>query len=190
MPSVYRRPDRIVNPSHVPIFLPPRQPSYNLRMSDPISATLVASVAALAIWLTVLIVNRRRFRAICAAAALAVLLPLLAVNLLIIPQRWNRLDAAKLAMLRKGMTQADVERLLGGPPGCYGNPKNNEALMTLEGFFAPSGCVEKLWFDDFNQFELYFDASGQLAAWHKRASFSRGYRPPSWLQKVREFTGL
>lgn len=85
------------------------------------------------------------------------------------------------------MSQADVELLFGGPPGNYGNPELNDRLQTLEGVTAPPGSIEKLWFDDYNQFELYFNPSGRLVGWHKRFSFSRFYRPPEWRRKISEW---
>jgi hypothetical protein len=105
---------------------------------------------------------------------------------------WSRLDPTKLAKLTKGMPQTDVELLLGGPPGDYGNPelRSSPGLQTLEGLLPPKGSVLKQWIDDRNRFELYFDTSGHLVAWHERARFSRDYEPPKWRRKVREWTKL
>jgi hypothetical protein len=157
----------------------------------PALSILGTVFAAFCIWLTVRIVNRRERWAICAALALvSILIVVIAVNLLYNPQPWIKLDPARLAELRNGMPQADVEKLLGGPPGCYGNPRFSGGEMTLEGYFGPPGSVEKVWFDDRNRFELWFDASDHLVTWHKRASFSRHYRPPSWRLTFRKLTGL
>jgi hypothetical protein len=84
---------------------------------------------------------------------------------------WNRLDPADLAKLRKGMSQADVEIVLGGPPGDYGNPelKGYPGTSTMEGYTRPKDFVLHVWFDDRNRFELCFDATGRLVLWHKRA---------------------
>jgi hypothetical protein len=155
------------------------------------STFLGVAFTAFCIWLTVRIVNRRERWAIFVARALsAVLLLFFVGHLLYHPQPWVKFDPAKLSQLAKGMPQANVERLLGGPPGCYGNPSFSDGLMTLEGYSGPPGSVEKLWFDDRNRFELWFDASDHLVTWHKRASFSRDYRPPWWRRKIRELTGL
>ena len=105
---------------------------------------------------------------------------------------WSKLDPTKLSMLAVGMPRSDVELLLGGPPGDYGNPelRNCSGLRTCEGYFEPPGSVQKVWLDDCNHFELYFDTSGCLAGWHKRYSYTRNYEPPAWRRKVREWIKL
>jgi hypothetical protein len=96
----------------------------------------------------------------------------------------RRLNRAGLSQLRLGMTQAQVESLLGGPPGNYG--RYARGMMTLEGYSAPPGAVERIWCDDSNRLEIYFDAEGRVVGHHRRARYSQS--PPegvyAWLQQV------
>jgi hypothetical protein len=155
---------------------------------------IAATFAAFCIWLIVRIVNRRkrweRWEILSALALSGILLLGFTVNLLYIPQPWVKLDPARLSELAKGMRQADVEKLLGGPPGFYGNPKLSGSPSSLEPYFCPPGTTEKEWFDDRNCFQLCFDPTDHLVEWHKRALYRRDYRLPWWRQKIRELTGL
>ncbi len=71
------------------------------------------------------------------------------------------------------MLQSEVEALLGGPAGNYGRNNSGRARMTLEGYFPPPESVERVWFDDTNRFEIYFDNQGQVVGYHKRAGFQQ-----------------
>jgi hypothetical protein len=79
-------------------------------------------------------------------------------------------------LIRMGMSQAEVEKLLGGPPGDYGHNVGGWTVMTLEGVGGPPGSVERRWNDDSNFFEVFFDADGRVILFHKRAGFTRS--PP------------
>jgi hypothetical protein len=72
--------------------------------------------------------------------------------------------------IRKGMSQAEVEKLLGGPPGDYGRNVGGTSFVTAEGFCRPPGSIERLRYDDSNQFEIYFDAEERVVAFRKRAA--------------------
>jgi hypothetical protein len=89
----------------------------------------------------------------------------------------RRLNVDAFPLVRTGMTQAEVEGLLGGPPGNYGRHAGGEGMMTLEGYIAPAGSVERLWCDDANRFEIYFDREGRVVGLHKRASYSQSPAP-------------
>jgi hypothetical protein len=91
----------------------------------------------------------------------------------------RQLQTQNFPSVRAGMTQAEVERLLGGPPGKYGRYANGICgPPTAEGFLVPPGSVEKIWCDDANWFEIYFDAQGRVVARYKRAGYQQ--RPPEW----------
>jgi hypothetical protein len=96
----------------------------------------------------------------------------------------RRLNREGFSQLGLGMTQAQVEGLLGGPPGNYGRYASGE--MTLEEYSAPPGAVERIWCDDSNRFEIYFDADGRVVGHHRRAGYSQS--PPAglvaWLKQV------
>ena len=98
----------------------------------------------------------------------------------------RRLVAENFPQVRTGMSQAEVEQLLGGPPGNYGRYPHGASMMTLEGYLSPAGAVEKVWCDDTCRFEIYFDAEGRVVGQHRRASYSQ--QPPegilAWLRRV------
>jgi hypothetical protein len=94
------------------------------------------------------------------------------------------LNVAGFDQVRAGMTMAEVESILGGPPGDYGRYDGN-AMMTMEGTFGPPGAVEVLWFDDDNRLEVWFDQSGTVVKVHRRAGFTR--RPTTLADSLQRF---
>jgi hypothetical protein len=86
--------------------------------------------------------------------------------------RGRRLVHENYTLVRMGMSQAEVEELLGGPPGNYGHTGTNP-IMSAEGYRVPSGAVERIWCDDSNRFEIYFDAAGLVIGHHRRAGYSQ-----------------
>ena len=152
-------------------------------MQRMIALTLAAAAGALLVWALIGIIQRRWKR-----VGVSSLLALgLCVRLFVFPQPWDVLDASQLKLLKRGMTQAEVEALLGGPPGCYGNPLMNSELMHCEGFVVNTPSTEVLWFDDLKQFELWFDNQQRLVAWHRRSGFGRSYLGPR--RFFRDLTG-
>ena len=87
----------------------------------------------------------------------------------------GRLNSAGLTNLKAGMTLADVQAILGGPPGNYGGIVSFGEYMTLEGSLRGGDPMlkEKIWNDNQNRLEFYFDSNDKLVAWHKRAGYSR-----------------
>ena len=57
------------------------------------------------------------------------------------------------------MTQTEVERLLGGPPGDYG--RNWEyAFASLEECLSPDNAIrEETWANDHTRLEIFFDGT-------------------------------
>jgi hypothetical protein len=74
------------------------------------------------------------------------------------------------------MTQAEMEQLLGGPPGNYSRYSNGRSLMTFEDYIDPPGSIEKIWCDDSHRFEIRFDINGRVVSFHQRASYSQSPR--------------
>jgi hypothetical protein len=101
----------------------------------------------------------------------------------------RRLAVENFAHVRMGMTLAEVEALLGGPPGNYGRFTDGMGFMTLEGYISPPGAVEQIWCDDANRYEIYFDADGRVVGHHRRAGYSQepGDGVFGWLRRI---TGL
>ena len=74
--------------------------------------------------------------------------------------------AAGFERVRPGMSLAEVEALMGGPPGNYG--RGLEQGMSLEGVLVPPGTVERAWADDGARYEVYFDPAGRVVVTHRR----------------------
>jgi hypothetical protein len=89
------------------------------------------------------------------------------------PASHVRLAAENYPLIRVGMSQAEVEGLLGGPPGNYGRYAGGQSEMTAEGYWPPPGSVERIWCDDGNRFEICFDAGGRVVGHHRRAGYSQ-----------------
>jgi hypothetical protein len=135
--------------------------------------------------------RRRRLARVIGLGALGAALGYWALNPAAPPRQ--QLQTQNFPSVRAGMTQAEVERLLGGPPGNYGRYANGDGLMTLEGYIAPAGSVEKIWCDDAIRFEIYFDAQGRVVGQHKRASYQQTPREgpfADWWRMVRRQLGL
>lgn len=113
----------------------------------------------------------KRLKRTCLVAFLAIAAALLILyfNRPKVPAR--QLAAENFALVRIGMTQAEVEQLLGGPPGNYGRYANRGAVMTAEGYINPPGSIEKIWCDDSHRFEIYFYIREQVVGFHRRASY-------------------
>jgi hypothetical protein len=80
---------------------------------------------------------------------------------------FHQLRPDAFARIKNGMTQAEVEALVGGPPGNYGFCTNG--MSSLEGVLVPGGCIEKCWWDDSHQFEVWFDSNNRVVGVHQRA---------------------
>jgi len=128
---------------------------------------------------------RRKTLAVCLVAVAS--LTLLASRFLEVPHRSLRVD--NFPLIRVGMPQAEVEDLLGGPPGNYG--RYAPGMMTAEGYLAPLGSTEKIWYDDCHRFEIYFDGAERVVGIHRRASY-RQVPPTSsnWFDKLLRRLGL
>ena len=105
-----------------------------------------------------------------AAVALALVSPYLFWH----PRRLNPDGFEKIQV---GMSQAEVEDCLGGPPGRYYPTYAGAGQgMTDEGYLAPGATIEMLWYDDRNRYEIWFDDLGRVAGKHKRSMwYSDGY---------------
>jgi hypothetical protein len=99
------------------------------------------------------------------------------------------LASGNYPQVRLGMPQAEVERLLGGPPGNYGRYPGGRTDMTMEGYLSPSGAIERVWCDDSSRFEIYFDADGRVVGNHRRAGYSQepGEGIFEWMRRVTRY---
>lgn len=101
-----------------------------------------------------------------------------------------RLLVENYPKVQMGMSQAEVEELLGGPPGNYGRYAGGSTMMTEEGYMSPPGSVERIWCDDNNRFEIYFDAQNQVVGHHKRAGYKQESPLSALLDELRRMLGF
>jgi hypothetical protein len=88
-----------------------------------------------------------------------------------------RLRVENFPLVQIGMTQAEVEELLGGSPGNYGeNSFCGGGWFTSESCYgdAPAGLIRRIWCDDANYFAIDFDPQGQVASQSKSCCY---YQP-------------
>jgi hypothetical protein len=101
----------------------------------------------------------------------------------LIPSRPSQLRSQNYPQLRSNMTQAEVEALLGGPPGNYGRYSEKRSIWTAEnGSGPPPGGTYRTWTDDTNSIEVSFDVNGRLYGCHKRSSYTQYPSPFEWLR--------
>ena len=76
-----------------------------------------------------------------------------------------RLRYENYSRIQKGMTQAQVENLLGGPPGNYGfnQIEPNLAPFARSSYFPVLPSKSKTWFNDQIQLIIYFDTNGRVS---------------------------
>ena len=74
--------------------------------------------------------------------------------------------------IQPGMTEPEVEQLMGGPPGMY-YPTYLGAggTMTEEGYDVPD-AAETVWSDDKRRYEIWFDDGGRVVGKHRRSGWS------------------
>lgn len=101
------------------------------------------------------------------------------------PQPRARLQVENYDQIQIGMSQSEVEALLGGPPGNYGQHADGGWMMTLEGYISPTGSVERIWCDDSTRHEIYFDKKDCVVGRHKRAGYQQTPRESlfEWLKR-------
>jgi hypothetical protein len=142
---------------------------------------LATAIIALLIRITNQIVNRDGWRRI-RRTVIWLPLPLLILGYFSVfpinPYPFCRFDEGMLTSLRRGMTLAEVEAILGVPAGHYGNPEFHAASSTMEGRLWPPGCRILSWSDDQFLLEVGFDANGHVLMWHRRAGHSRQFESP------------
>jgi hypothetical protein len=108
------------------------------------------------------------------------------------PPARKSLNLEGFSQIRPFMTQAEVEALLGGPPGNYGRYSTGRRVMTMEAGPHPPGSVEKVWCDDKHCYEICFDPESRVVSLHQRARYQQlePPPPPNWLKKLRSRLGL
>lgn len=75
------------------------------------------------------------------------------------------------AEVRLGMTLEDVEGLM-GLPGHHGSGPIDGMIVTAEGAAPPGEHRMRVWTDDMNMFEVYFNREGKVVGKHRRVGYS------------------
>lgn len=87
----------------------------------------------------------------------------------------RRLHYKNFALIREGMTKEEVETILGGPPGNYGDhPRpiyNSLSVSRLK----PTLPINRTWSDDYNRIDVYFDAEDRVVDTYV---YEKYYQPP------------
>lgn len=122
---------------------------------------------------------------------------LLALALPYIVWHPRRLNHDGFAKIENGMTQQEVEHLLGGPPGIYYPSYPGAGWgMTGEGYQVRD-AAEFLWWDDKKRYEVWFNDRGKVVGKHQRArwyssayscrltAMIAGYKEPAPLEPMR-----
>ena len=91
-------------------------------------------------------------------------------------------STARFAKVQKGMTQAEVEELLGGPPGDYQTGRGSG--MFVIDFLSPGDSVSKEWTGDDGVALVAFDRSGRVVTCQ---FFESARRDWSLLAKLRHW---
>lgn len=82
----------------------------------------------------------------------------------------RELNVENFEKIEPGMTQSEVEQLLGGPPGHYGRNWGTY-FATLEGTLVQGR--EEYWTTDNRMLEVYFDENDKVVGTHQRAGYAR-----------------
>jgi len=102
----------------------------------------------------------------------------------------SRLVHENYRLIREGMSLAEVEMLLGGPPGNYGQYSGDGKFMTLDRYLPPRGSIRLIWCDDSNRFEIYFDGDGCVVGQHRREYYSQTPCEEGFFAELRRMVGL
>jgi hypothetical protein len=127
----------------------------------------------------------RRRKLILAVGIFAVAVVAVPLGLHVCRQRYapgRFIDQEHCARIKKGMTQGEVEAILGVPPGKYTN-KNLIVLDPLSWSGRPAGERWELWFGDEGVAEVTFDGQGAVVS----STFEKGweYSGPTAMEQIR-----
>jgi hypothetical protein len=96
----------------------------------------------------------------------------------------SRINDATVASIRPGMTGADVERLLGGPPGDY---TTRDVYWAMESSRLVPPGTPLSWIGDEGEATVYFDEEGGVTG----AFFDYAFSPPKpFLDRLRSWLCL
>jgi hypothetical protein len=93
----------------------------------------------------------------------------------------TKLRVAQFYQVRVGMSLAEVEALLGGPPGDYGFHEGGPVSeVKASGWPEDPSLIVKTWTNDETKLEVAFDAQGKVASKMRHPSYLRTAPKFSW----------
>lgn len=97
-------------------------------------------------------------------------------------QPWTKsgLSLAQFRKVEPGMTQTQVEALLGGPPGDYGFHQGGPVSETKLAWETPPGSRIETWWSDDLKLQVAFGPDGKAAAKRQQPSYLRTPPTLSW----------
>jgi hypothetical protein len=97
------------------------------------------------------------------------------------PWQSSLLRVNRFMLVQPGMTRAEVEALLGGPPGDYGFHQGGPVSeVKAEDWPADPNWTILTWFNDEAKLEIAFDAQGKVASKIRQPAFLRTPPKISW----------
>lgn len=93
----------------------------------------------------------------------------------------TKLRVAHFSQVREGLSLAEVESLLGGPPGDYGFHDGGPVSEVLASDWpGDPSLIVKTWTNDEAKLEVAFDAQGKVASKIRHPSYLRTAPKLSW----------
>ena len=102
------------------------------------------------------------------------------VALVLVHDGWRRVHGAqfhgeRFQDVKRGMTEAEVETLLGAPPGDYST--RGYSILTY-GIVISEGVRREKWIDDKHMYEVHYTHDNKVAGTHVRDNLRRSQDDP------------
>ena len=101
--------------------------------------------------------------------------------------RWHRITNENIGAIRDGMTEREVEAILGAPAGDYSSGTSELALMARRMDRESWNSGAKIWVSDEAGIYIRFDERGKAVI---RMSSSGGRATESFFTKLRHWLGM
>jgi hypothetical protein len=141
---------------------------------DAAAGALIGGTGGALVWIWTM--NRRR-----GIWFVGILIVVIASQLWSLGVFYRRLAVKNYPLIRVGMSQDEVERLLGGPPGDYGNPIRDKTFHLI---CQKISARSHFWWDDSNRIEVHFDTEGRV-----RECYHAHFPPDGFFDWLRRFSG-
>ena len=104
------------------------------------------------------------------------------------------LNAGGFSQIRGGMTQEQVESILGGPPGDYRANPGGEQWVAAHGYVPQPGSIQQVWVDENDRIEIYFNRQNRVVSTYRPGvspieldGYERLSPPPLWMRVLHYF---